>query len=67
MSNIFDEPKSIKKWAVSLANACGGQKVTTTPILTKLNTKKIGELLDKFVEDHNENTTRIAKQIEEEE
>jgi len=64
MANIFDEPKELKKWAIKLANACGGQQVSTSPLLTKLNTKRIGELLDKFVEDHNENTLKVAQEIQ---
>ena len=65
MPNIFDSPKSIKRWAVKLANACGGQKVETGVLLTSLNTQRIGELLDEFVQDHNENTMKIAEQLEE--
>tara|TARA_B100001996_G_scaffold196366_1_gene150448 strand:- start:231 stop:500 length:270 start_codon:yes stop_codon:yes gene_type:complete len=58
-TNIFYEPKSLKKWSIKLANACGGQEVSQTSIrLNKTNTKKIAELVDKFVNDHNE--TRIA-------
>ena len=63
MPNIFDDPKSIKTWAIKLANACGGQKVEKSIVLTSLNTKRLGELLDEFVQDHNENTMKIAEQI----
>ena len=63
MPNIFDDPKSIKTWAIKLANACGGQKVEKSIVLTSLNTKRLAELLDEFVQDHNENTMRIAEQI----
>ena len=65
MPNIFDDPKSIKTWAIKLANACGGQKVEKSIVLTSLNTKRLGELLDEFVQDHNENTMKIAEQISE--
>ena len=65
MPNIFDDPKSIKTWAVKLANACGGQKVEKGILLTSLNTQRIGELLDEFVADHNANTIKIAEQLEE--
>jgi lipid A disaccharide synthetase len=65
MPNIFDDPKSIKTWAIKLANACGGQKVDKSIILTQLNTKRIAELLDEFVADHNENTMKIAQQLSE--
>ena len=37
MPNIFEEPKELKKWAIKLANACGGQKVEKTLIMTKVN------------------------------
>ena len=63
MSNIFDDPKSIKTWAIKLANACGGQKVEKSIVLTSLNTKRLAELLDEFVHDHNENTMKIAEQL----
>jgi hypothetical protein len=64
MTNIFDDPKSIKTWAIKLANACGGQRVEKSLIYTKLNTVRIAELLDEFVADHNENTMKIAEQLE---
>ena len=34
-------------------------------VLTSLNTKRLAELLDQFVQDHNENTMKIAQEIEE--
>jgi hypothetical protein len=64
MPNIFDNPKSIKTWAIKLANACGGQKVEKSIVLTSLNTKRLAELLDQFVQDHNENTMKIAQEID---
>ena len=64
MPNIFDDPKSIKTWAIKLANACGGQKVEKSIVLTSLNTKRLAELLDEFVQYHNENTMRIAQEID---
>lgn len=63
MANIFDEPKMLKAWAIKLANACGGQKVEKTMFLTKMNTKRIAELLDEFVNDHNDNTLKVAEQL----
>ena len=65
MPKIFDDPKSIKTWAIKLANACGGQKVEKSIVLTSLNTKRLAELLDEFVQDHNENTMKIAEQLSE--
>jgi len=64
MTNIFDDPKSIKTWSIKLANACGGQKVEKSIVMTSLNTVRIAELLDEFVADHNENTMKIAEQLE---
>ncbi|MDC3399507.1 hypothetical protein OAY22_03035 [Acidimicrobiia bacterium] len=66
MPNIFNEPKELKKWAIKLANACGGQRVEKTLVMTKVNPQRIIELMDEFVKDHNENTIKIAKQMEEE-
>jgi len=66
MPNIFNEPKELKKWAIKLANACGGQRVEKTLVMTKVNPQRIIELMDEFVKDHNENTIKIAKQMEKE-
>ena len=66
MPNIFDEPKELKKWAIKLANACGGQRVEKTLIMTKVNPQRVTELMDEFVESHNENTIKILKEMEEE-
>tara|TARA_R100000951_G_C2610507_1_gene171087 strand:+ start:35 stop:235 length:201 start_codon:yes stop_codon:yes gene_type:complete len=66
MPNIFDEPKELKKWAIKLANSCGGQRVEKTLVMTKVNPQRVAELMDEFVKDHNENTIKIAKQMEEE-
>ncbi len=65
MSNLFDDPKSLKTWAIKLANACGGQKVEKSIMLTKTNPQRLRELLDEFVNDHNENTIKIANEINE--
>lgn len=66
-SNMFDDPKSLKTWAIKLANACGGQKVEKSIMLTKTNPKRLRELLDEFVTDHNENTIKIANELNEQE
>ena len=39
MANMFDDPKSLKTWAIKLANACGGQKVEKSIVLTKITLK----------------------------
>ena len=67
MANMFDDPKSLKTWAIKLANACGGQKVEKSITLTKTNPQRLRELLDEFVNDHNENTIKIANEIDEQE
>jgi len=66
MANIFESPKELKKWAIKLANACGGQRVEKTLIMTKVNPQRVTELMDEFVESHNENTIKILKEMEEE-
>ncbi len=44
--NLFTSQKEMKKWAVAMANACGGQEVSQTSIkLNKLNPKKVENLL----------------------
>jgi|TARA_R100000231_G_scaffold20466_1_gene20055 hypothetical protein len=66
MPNIFDDPKSLKTWAIKLANACGGQKVEKSIMLTQINPTRIKELMDEFVKDHNENTMKVAEEINQE-
>ena len=66
MANIFESPKELKKWAIKLADACGGQRVEKTLIMTKVNPQRVTELMDEFVESHNENTIQILKEMEEE-
>lgn len=63
MANIFSTPKELKTWAIKLANACGGQKVEKSNILTKINMQRVNELLGQFEQDH---TVMIAKQQQEE-
>ena len=53
--NIFTSQKDLKKWAIAMANACGGQEVSQTSIkLNKSNAKKIETLTKQFVENYNE-------------
>ena len=66
MANIFDEPKLLKAWCIKLANACGGQKVEKSIMLTQINPTRIKELMDEFVKDHNENTMKVAEEINQE-
>ena len=54
--NIFSETKELKKWAINLANACGGQEVSQTCIkLNKHNIAKVDNLIEQFVVDFNFN------------
>jgi hypothetical protein len=48
MANIFSTPKELKTWAIKLANACGGQKVEKSNILTQINMQRVNELLGQF-------------------
>lgn len=65
MSNIFSTPKELKTWAIKLANACGGQKVEKSQILTKLNANRVDELIAEF--EHSYNEQLIKKQEDERE
>ena len=60
--NIFTNKKEMKKWAIAMANACGGQEVTQTSL--KLNhhrPDKVQKLSIKFVEDYNEQMLEAIK------
>lgn len=60
--NIFTSKKEMKKWAIAMANACGGQEVTQTSL--KLNhhrPDKVQKLSIKFVEDYNEQMLEAIK------
>lgn len=53
--NLFTSQKEMKKWAIAMANACGGQEVSQTSIkLNNINPKKVASLTEKFVTDYNE-------------
>ena len=53
--NLFTSQKEMKKWAVAMANACGGQEVSQTSIkLNNINPTKVASLTEKFVTDYNE-------------
>tara|TARA_R100001460_G_scaffold74118_4_gene115166 strand:- start:3907 stop:4173 length:267 start_codon:yes stop_codon:yes gene_type:complete len=63
--NIFTSQKEMKKWAISMANACGGQEVTQTSI--KLNNKrpdKVQFLTQQFVSDYNSMMEQAIKLAE---
>ena len=53
--NLFTSQKEMKKWAVAMANACGGQEVSQSSIkLNKIKPAKVQSLTEKFVNDYNE-------------
>jgi hypothetical protein len=53
--NLFTSQKEMKKWAVAMANACGGQEVSQTSIkLNNINPNKVASLTERFVTDYNE-------------
>lgn len=64
MANIFSTPKELKTWAINLANACGGQKVEKSKILTRIDMQRVNELLGQFEKDH---TVMIVTQQQTEE
>ena len=51
--NIFTSQKALKKWAISMANACGGMEVVQYNLIKKQSPKKIVNLTIKFVSDYN--------------
>lgn len=67
MANIFSTPKELKTWAIKLANACGGQKIEKTNILTKLNAKRVDELIAEFEQSYNEQLVAQGNEKAEEE
>ena len=68
--NLFSEPKALKKWAITLANACGGQEVQQSSIkLNQHNVAKVDKLLEQFVIDYNFNMqtmNEVRESLEEE-
>jgi|TARA_R100001443_G_scaffold116393_2_gene136687 hypothetical protein len=70
MANLFSEPKALKKWAINLANACGGQEVQQTSIkLNKYDVHTIDKLIEQFVVDFNFNMqtmNEVRESLEEE-
>jgi hypothetical protein len=64
--NIFSDPKLLKEWSIQMSNACGGLQMTTSPILKPVDMKKLDSLVEKFVQDYNEQMTNASKKLEEE-
>lgn len=64
--NIFSDPKLLKEWSIQVSNSCGGLQMTTSPILKATDVKKLDVLVEKFVQDYNEQMINASKKLEEE-
>lgn len=64
--NIFSDPKLLKEWSIQVSNSCGGLQMTTSPILKPIDVKKLDVLVEKFVQDYNEQMINASKKLEEE-
>lgn len=51
--NLFEDKKEMKKWAVAMANACGGMRAELTLQMSKPDPEKVTELTQQFVSDYN--------------
>jgi hypothetical protein len=50
----FSDPKSIRNWAIQLANACGGAEVRAAgPVLHKPSPVLANNLLEQFAQSYN--------------
>jgi hypothetical protein len=56
----------LKEWSIQMSTACGGLQMTTSPILKPVDMKKLDSLVEKFVQDYNEQMTNASKKLEEE-
>ena len=56
--NLFENKEEMQKWAIAMANACGGMKVELSLAIMKADPQKVQELTQQFVSDYN------AKMIE---
>ena len=52
--NIFSSPFTLKEWAIDLSEACGSVLINKKP-----NVSKIDTLVEKFVQDYNENMEKV--------
>ena len=67
MKNIFSDPKELKKWCVTTANACGGQEVGVKGMnMNPTSMSLLQKQLDKFIEDYEKTRVAIDEQKEEE-
>ena len=67
MMNIFSDPKELKKWCVTTANACGGQEVGVKGMnMNPTSMSLLQKQMDKFIEDYEKTRVAIDEQKEEE-
>ena len=67
MKNIFSDPKELKKWCVTTANACGGQEVGVKGMnMNPTSMSLLQKQMDKFIEDNAKTRVAIDEQKEEE-
>ena len=67
MKNIFSDPKELKKWCVTTANACGGQEVGVKGMnMNPTSMSLLQKQMDKFIEDYEKTRVAIDEQKEEE-
>lgn len=52
--NIFSSPVTLKEWAIDMSEACGSVLINKKP-----NVSKIDTLVEKFVQDYNENMEKV--------
>ena len=50
---LFEDKKEMKKWAVAMANACGGMRAELTMQMSKADPNKVTQLTQQFVSDYN--------------
>ena len=67
MKNIFSDPKELKKWCVTTANACGGQEVGVKGMnMNPTSMSLLQKQMDKFIEEYEKTRVAIDEQKEEE-
>tara|TARA_Y100000004_G_scaffold19793_1_gene20312 strand:- start:3804 stop:4019 length:216 start_codon:yes stop_codon:yes gene_type:complete len=67
-SGEFFTPENLKKWAIDLANSCGGARVVKSPLhLDKANPVKANKLLEQFAVEYNNMVVSTNEESKEEE
>ena len=65
--NLFEDKKEMKRWAIAMANACGGMSAELTMVMQKSDPKKVEELTIQFVSDYNVKMIEALEKHKEEE